>query len=587
MKHARCAAAWKEREGMPIQARLDGDTILATADDDSLRVLQRMAGAKRVSRTSPVWRLPLGLEMFRQLREYGAQMDAPLLEQGRRAENTQRWIEQTKASQCVEPIKPVPVKPGVTLYAHQVKAYNIGYILKNFAALLDMGTGKSLTTVAITGRRFLDGKISRVLIVAPTSVCAVWPREYQQFADFPHRVVTLLGERDKRLAALRYLQQPVMPGMREPLRVAVINYESTWRLEKELIAYKPDMIVCDESQRIKSHAANQSKAMHRIGDIATYKMILTGTPVQNNTLDVWSQWRFLSPSIFGTSFYPFEKRYAVMGGVGNHQYMGTRNLPELTRKAHSIAYRVTKEECLDLPEQTFEDRIVALDEKSMRLYKRIQTESFAALENGEAITANNILVRLLRLQQITGGFLKSDDGAAQVINTAKLDALADIVEGCCVDEGRKLVIFARFRAELEAILARVHDVLGKASKSSGKPLGQVAIWGDIPIPQRGAIVKQFQEDPATRVFVGQIDACAEGITLTAANTVAYYSVNWNLSKYQQSLARIHRIGQRNACTYIHLVVPGTVDEKIMKALKAKEDLARSIVDNWKDYFMDE
>lgn len=430
----------------------------------------------------------------------------------------------------------------------------------------------------IAGRQYLDGYVKRLLIVAPSSVCAVWPAEFDKWGDFPAKVGLLLGTREQRLAELKKLTCPALPNVQDPLRVAVINYESTWRLENELAEFGADMIVCDESQRIKSHTAQQSKAMHRIGDRARYKLILTGTPVQNDTRDVWSQYRFLAPTLFGTRYYPFEKRYAIMGGVGNHQYLGPMNLDELTRKTHSIAFRVTKEECLDLPDQTFEDRIVTLDEKSLKLYKRMKEESYTELSSGEEVTAENVLTRLLRLQQITGGYISDDCGKTTQVNTAKLDALRDIIESYCIDEGKKLVVFARFRAEVDGIMKMVDELFG------GTRLKSVAIWGDIPSDKRGTLVEQFQTDPSTRVFIGQIDACAEGITLTAANTTVYYSVNWNLAKYQQSLARIHRIGQRNACTYIHLIVPKTIDEKIMQALHKKENLARSIVDNWREYF---
>ncbi len=448
-----------------------------------------------------------------------------------------------------------------------------------YALFADMGTGKTITTIAIMGRLFLDGRIRRALVVAPSSVCAVWPAECRKFAGFPVRVGVLLGERDKRLSVLRYLSAPTLPGTGEALRVAVINYESTWRLEEELAKFKPDMIICDESQRIKGATAQQSKAMHRLGASIPYKMILTGTPIQNDTRDLWSQYRFLAPGIFNASYYAFLKRYAVMGGVGNHQYLGPRNLEELTRKAHSIAYRVTKDECLDLPEKTFEERAILFDEKTRRLYKRIQRESYAALEGGEEVTVNNVLTRLLRLQQLTGGFLTDDEGGVQCVTTAKLDALEDIVQSCCVDEGKKLVIFARFRPELAAIQQRIAAVFARVKSTA--PLKQVAIWGDIPIPQRGAIVDQFQDDPCTRAFVGQIDACAEGITLNAATTTLYYSVTWNLAKYQQSQDRTHRIGVSGPCLYIHLIVPGTIDRQIMAALEKKEHLAKSVVDNWK------
>ena len=334
------------------------------------------------------------------------------------------------------------------------------------------------------------------------------------------------------------------------------------------------MIVCDEMQRIKSHTAQQSKAVHKLGDKARYRLGLTGTPVQNDTRDLWSEYRFLAPGIFSGSYYAFEKRYAAMGGYGNHQYFGPRNLDELTRKAHSIAYRVTKAECLDLPEKTFEMRDVPLEPSAEKMYDQLRKESILELENGDSVTANIVLTRLLRLQQLTGGYLTDDEGNVQHVSSAKLESVSDIVQSLCVDEGKKVVIFTRFRAELDGVCDVCRKVLGD--------LKLVYIDGSVPLTQRGGIVEQFQTDSNTRVFVGNLDACAEGITLTASDTVVYYSLTFNAAKYAQSQDRIHRVGQRNVCTYIHLIVPGSIDQKIMDALDKKIDLAKSVTDNWRD-----
>ena len=448
------------------------------------------------------------------------------------------------------------------------------------ALMMDMGTGKTISTVAIAGRMFLDGYIKRLLIVAPTSVCAVWPNEFQKFGDFPSRVGLLLGDHKTRLQKLRWLTSDVPAGWPEPLRVAVINYESAWRLRSSdgktdyLQQFGADMVVCDESQRIKSPSAKQSKAVWALGALARYRMILSGTPIQKDTRDIWSQWHFLSPDTFPMSYNAFQTRYAVMGGFEGRQYLGGRNVDELTRKTHSTGFRIKKEECLDLPEKTFEDLPVQLDSQSMTLYKQLQKEAITQLEGSE-ITANHVLVRMLRLQQLTGGFLTDDEGEMHQVNTAKMDALADIVESLVLDEGKKLIVFTRFLAEMDAI----EEMLKKKLKPDR--LSYVRIDGSVKSSLRGGIVDQFQTDPACRVFLGELDACAEGLTLTAAQTIVYYSVNWNLAKYQQSADRIHRIGQTGTCTYIHLVVPGTIDTKIMKALAAKSDLAKSVVDNWR------
>lgn len=448
---------------------------------------------------------------------------------------------------------------------------------KGFGLLFEMGCGKTLTAIAVTGAAYQMGKVKRVLIVAPTSVCAVWPKEFQDYAAFPYTIKTMLGDKRKRLKELSDLVNFPYPH----LKVAVINYESTWRDEifEALEDYDADLIICDESQRIKTHDSEQSKAMHKLGDRARYKLILSGTPVQNEAVDIFSQYRFLDSTIFGQNFYTFRNRYAVMGGFNRKQIVSYRDLDQLIQKEHSIAYRVTKDEALDLPEQTFENRYIQLPTKERNLYDRLRRDSFAELTDGGTITATTVLTKLLRLQQFTGGFLVEDEAAKpQLVSTGKLDALSDILQDYVIESKKKLVIFARFLPEVHEIEKLAEKLLGKHGMKS------VAIYGEIPKESRGAIVQQFQTDPATMVFIGQIDTAGTGITLTAADTCVYYSVNFNYATYSQSLSRIHRIGQRNRCTYIHLVVENSVDTDILRSLSKKEDLAKTVVDTWRDYF---
>lgn len=439
-----------------------------------------------------------------------------------------------------------------------------------------MRLGKTLTALAIAGAAYKMGKIDRVLIVAPTSVVAVWPKEFQEFADFRYTCRTLLGDKAHRLRELNDLQKFPFKAM----KVAVINYESTWRegIFEALQEYDADLIICDESQRIKTHDAEQSKALHKLGDQARYKLILSGTPVQNNAIDIYSQYRFLDSTIFGENFYKFRNRYAVMGGFNRKQIVGYKDLDGLIKKEHSIAFRITKNEAIDLPEQTFETRKVHFSKKEQDLYNRIKRDSYAELDSGGQITATTVLTKLLRLQQLTGGFLVKDDASKpEQVSRAKLDALSDIIEDYVIGSGKKLVIFARFIAEVKAIIDLVTKLLPRGMK-------QVAIYGDIKKEERGDIVKQFQEDPSTTVFIGQIDTAGTGITLTAADTCVYYSKNFNYATYSQSLSRIHRIGQRNICTYIDLEVDKTIDELISQSLAKKEDMAKTVVDDWRVYF---
>ena len=334
-------------------------------------------------------------------------------------------------------------------------------------------------------------------------------------------------------------------------------------------------MICDESQRIKTHNASQSKAMHRLGDLAAYRLILSGTPVQNNAVDIYSQYRFLDPGVFGGNFYAFKNRYCVMGGYGQHQIVGYRHTDDLIRKIYSIAYRVTKEECLDLPAQTFQSYTVQFSKAERAAYDQLRRSSFVELEGDKSITATTVLTKILRLAQLTGGFYTADgEERPTQANSAKLDALDEILDDYVLGAGQKLVIFARFRAEVKAICALLEK----------KGIRHGSIWGDVPQADRGAIAEDFQTNPETKAFVAQIQTAGLGITLHAASVAVFYSLDFNYSNYAQALARIHRIGQQYPVTYIHLLVENTIDAKTLDVLAKKENLAESIVDNWRAYF---
>lgn len=558
-------------------ALIRGVVTIAELSNLDFQRLKNISGL-RWNRTTRCMVGPVSLNLLDGLARY-YKLPADMETKRQRLGKTRREIDAERLAEDPAPLLPYPVKAN--LYKHQIRGANMA--LRAFGALdaktpgggfgelFEMGCGKTLTTIAVAGALYNLGKIDRVLVVAPTSVCSVWPHDLNQFAAFPWEARVLLGDKKKRLKALNELENWPFKA----LRIAVINYESTHRdgIFEALAAYKPDLIVCDESQRIKNPSAAQSKALHKLGDAAPFRMILSGTPVQNNAVDLYSQYRFLDPAVYGANFYAFKNRYCIMGGYGQHQIVGYRNMDELVEKEHSVAYRVTKEECLDLPQQTFINRYVQFTDAEQAIYEQLRKSSFLELETGENVTATTILTMYLRLMQLTGGFLTADESTRpKQVNTAKLDALADIVDDYVVDAGKKLVIFARFRAEIAAI----ENLLRLRKIQYG------SIYGDVPMEERGKIVEDFQTNPDTKVFVAQIQTAGLGITLHAASTAVFYSYDYNYANYAQALARIHRIGQRLPVTYIHLVVDGSIDEKILAALENKEDMAKTVVDSWRE-----
>lgn len=476
-----------------------------------------------------------------------------------RFENGKKEVAQIKQNGVQDIV--VPLK--ATLYDHQKRAFAIATALDSSALLMEQGTGKTFSAIATAGKRFLDGQVKKLLVVAPNGILHVWKGEFAKFAAFPHRVVMLTGTSAQRRAAIASLKET--PDM---LTVAVINYESAWRLVEELSSWKPDMIICDESQKLKNGQTKQAKGLHAIGDTAKYRMILTGTPVTQGPLDLWSQYRFLDPRVFGYKFYPFRTRYAIMGGYQAKQVVGYQNEQELAGKAHSIAYRVTKKECLDLPDEVDQIVYACLDADAKRVYREMERQMFTEIE-GKDVNAQIVLTKLLKLQQITGGFVHSDSGDVVSVSSAKLDAFRDLLDGFPAD--KKLVVFANFRAEIDGIV----NVVRECNRS-------VAVFtGDTPMEERERINVDFQTTEHPNVLVLQAQTGGRGITLTAADTIVFYSLNFSLENYEQAKARIHRIGQTNKVTYIHLITKDTVDETVLYALKNKKSVADLVVDRLK------
>ena len=500
------------------------------------------------------WVIPLTAQNASTLSLLGASLDESLKELAKTARVA-------FVSRC-EHRKP---RVKAKLFAHQKDAYDFALDAfekgKAVALLADMGTGKSMMTIAITGTLEAEKDVKKMLVVCPKSIVGVWEDEFRKFADYRYALTVLDGTMEKKRSAFNYMQGAA-------LQIIVVNYESCWRLESEITKWKPDLIVCDESSKIKTPSASQSKALHRLGRLSKYNIILTGTPITGSPLDIFSQYKFLDDSIFGTSFYLFRNRYAILGGYQNRMIVGYRHLDELVEKVHSIAFRIKIEDAVDLPPFIDETRAITLEPKAQSLYRMLEQDCYAELANGE-VTARNVLTQLLRLAQCTGGFIRDDiKSEAQQVSGAKLDALEDIID-TCLDEEKKVVVFARFVPEIEAIAAMLKK----------KKIGYAQIYG--ATTDRADQVKKFQEDPDVKVFIGQLQTTGMGLTLTAANVAVFYSLDFSYANYEQSRARIHRIGQKQKCLYIHLVGKGTVDEKILNALKHKGDIAKIMVDDWR------
>jgi SNF2 family DNA or RNA helicase len=340
--------------------------------------------------------------------------------------------------------------------------------------------------------------------------------------------------------------------------------------EKFLSCHKTLMAI-DESTTIKNPGAARTKNIIALGKNVSYKRILTGSPVTKSPLDLYTQCWFLDPWLLDQqSYYSFRTRYALLrkimvSGRQIEIVVGYRNLGELSEKIKPFSHRVLKDDCLDLPSKTYMKRTIQLTEEQNKVYKQMKEIALATL-NGKMTTTHNVITQLMRLHQITCGHFKSDDGQTQKIANNRLDELMDVLSEM---EG-KAVIWAHYRYDIEVIVEAIKKEYGDKSV--------VTYYGDTTTDDRQKAIKLIQDPKSeVRFIVGTPQTGGYGITLTGASTMIYYSNGYDLEKRQQSEARIDRIGQTKNMTYIDIIAEGTVDEKIVKALRTKVNIATEVM----------
>lgn len=466
---------------------------------------------------------------------------------------------------------PFKTKP----YAHQREAWAMSNTKDEFALFMEMGTGKTKVAIDTLAYLYDTGRITSALIVAPKGVYMNWVTK-EIPTHLPDHIVTCMASwhPNPRKAEQEQLDKVLKPS--DDLRILVMNVEafSTDRGTKFAnlfldVAGRSCMIV-DESTTIKNISAQRTKNVIKVGTKAAYRRILTGEPVTRSPLDIYSQAQFLNPHLLGfSSYYTFRNRYAIMVDIkaGTRSFkkiVGYNRLDELTSSLRNFSFRVKKSDCLDLPPKVYQYRFVELTKEQEKLYNQVKETAIAFLE-GKALTVDNVLTEILRLHQITCGHFKSDDGTVVDVPNNRLSELMDLLE----EASDKVIIWATYVADIERIVKKLADTYG--------PESVVSYYGATSTDDRTEAVRRFQEDKGTRFFVGNPSTGGMGITLTAADTVVYYSNSYNLEHRIQSEDRAHRIGQTKSVNYVDLVVPKTIDEKIIKALRAKKNIAAQVL----------
>ena len=459
-------------------------------------------------------------------------------------------------------------------YAHQLTALEKSWNRETYAYFMEMGTGKTKVLIDNVAMLYDKGKVNGALIIAPKGVVGTW---YNQEipTHLPKHIenVCVLWQSNITKEQSRKLGTLFKTG--EELHFLIMNVEalSTTKgtdFARKFLSSHNTLMAIDESTTIKNPKAKRTKNIIKLSELAKYRRIMTGSPVTRNPLDLYSQCQFLSPWLLDfQSYYAFRTRYAIMktANISGRQIQlvaGFQRLAELSEKLKPFSYRVLKADCLDLPDKIYMKRQIKLSPDQNKLYEQMRKEALATL-NGKRVTTVNALTQLMRLHQITCGHFTSDDGTPQPIKNNRIDELMDVLEEI---EG-KAIIWAHYQYDINTIIKEVEKVHGPGSI--------VDYYGLTPQDERQENIKKFQNDDKCRFIVGTPQTGGYGITLTAANTVIYYSNGYDLEKRLQSEDRAHRIGQQKSVTYVDILADETVDEKIVKSLRKKINIASEVL----------
>lgn len=467
------------------------------------------------------------------------------------------------------------IKPTREPYDHQRRAVNAavralasdGY----FALFMEMGTGKTKSTLDTAAVMASRGMVDGIVVVAPKGIVSTWVEE-ELPKNFPEKynVYTWDGrtsnksEDEFRMAAL---PPKVAPAK---FSVFVVNVEAFQRPNdtlvrrlKAFIAARKVIVAVDESSFIKSPDATRSKKLVGLGKLVPYRMILTGTEIVNSPLDLFMQMKFLSPSFWGSmTYFIFRARYAILideygsGGKIHKKVVGFQRMPELMGRIAPHCFRALKKDCLDLPPEIYQDMVVALSPAQEKVYASMK-RSLAAMIGDTIVTAANKMALFTKFRQITGGSIITDSGVEVIEkDPPKLDAILADLE----DTDEQAIIWAAFTHEIDMIVKAL------------APLGiAVAFHGDVSDKEREAGKLAFQQGRA-RFFVANPAAAGFGLNLQNCHLDYTYSPVLSPAQTWQAWARNHRPGQTEKVVHKRLAAKGTVDQRVWELLAMKTDI---------------
>lgn len=481
---------------------------------------------------------------------------------------------------CVDEITPFHFKTDP--FEHQLTILKESWEREYYAILWEMGTGKSKLLLDTASALFKAGKINGLLIIAPKGVYLNWVyEEIPKHLAAEHYCAFYSASSKKRD---RERAENCCQQYDEDLDVLCMNVEAfSGKKGKEFAArfiLNHKVLLCiDESTTIKTPKAARTKTIRTLAKRCPYRRIMTGSPITQSPLDLYSQTQLLKPGVLGhESFFSFKHYYAeiIQMRMGTRQFPkinGFRNLDELKKRLIPFSSRLTKEDCMDLPPKIYSTRYVELTGEQRRLYDDMKNTCVIELQD-QVITVTSILNAISKVHQIICGHVKNEEGETLDVESNRTKAMIEITED--MDRDGKAIIWCAFRRDVELVIKALTGEYGSQSV--------VHYYGSTKDDDRPENVRRFQEDPNVKFLVGTAQTGGKGITLTAANTVIYYSNTFNLEHRLQTEDRAHRHGQEKKVNYIDLIVKDTIDEKIVRALKAKKTLADLVLTGWEEIF---
>jgi SNF2 family DNA or RNA helicase len=481
--------------------------------------------------------------------------------------------------------------PVVQFYKHQEDVWMATKARPNYAIFWEMGLGKTKVTIDTFSWLFINYEIDGVIIMAPKGAYRLWecdelPRHLP--SSIPTR--TFLWDADANKSERRILEASLFP-MDNVLDILVMNVEAlssdrAFDFARRFVMKHHTFAVVDESSYIKNPSAIRTKNCIKLGREAEYRRILTGTPMAKSPLDLYSQFDFLQEGLLGyLNYTSYKCQYAITqlqksaGGRSYEIILDYKNTDELTEVIKPISSRLTKEECLDLPDKIWEKHYVYHTKEQAQAYEQIKEESLIMLSETKTVSATSVLTVIMKLHQINCGFMMTDSesvpgatkrkpGELIPIRHTRIDELLEII--ALIPEYEKVIIWAHFQYSIREIKSALEKVYG--------PRSAIDYYGETL--NRQEQLEWFKNPNGARFMVSN-SVGARGLTIVEASYNIMYSYDYDLDTWLQKQDRTHRPGQKNNCTYVVMEIPKTVDSAMLSSLQEKKNLADEVLDNWR------